>query len=352
MSKSRIEEVFNDWKAQTFLIISVISGILALLVSGYIEYYFFTGILQNLSFVSFIIAVVLETAKLCSIVIHRFVENQQTRSLVLPGRIVFLNRLARILLILFSLICSFAKISEFMESPRLESMWKIENSKITKEYNNKYSEAEKLWKSKIEVTKVSIDTLANQMNRALLKVIDDLTLTKTDLNRSAYSARDNFTIQKYKDIAYTNTELRNNRVEFIQTQYNKQLRKQDSIHQAQLKLRDSNLANIEWKRDSTLSSSYNALKNSMDVQAPLIVGIFMMTKKSGFDIDFKTFQARFVLIVALFISLLLELIIMNAFNYLTLVYLLRINKEDYDENTYFHNRSSLWERIKQAFKPK
>lgn len=88
----------------------------------------------------------------------------------------------------------------------------------------------------------------------------------------------------------------------------------------------------------------------MDVQSPLIVGIFTMFKKAGIIVDFKIFQARFVFIIALFTTLLLELIIMNTFNYLTLVFLLRMNKDDYDEHTYFPNRTSLWQRIRQAFR--
>lgn len=349
MAGSKIDEVFNDWKAQTLFVISALTGLLALLVSGYIEYYFFKSVFQNAVYVSFFIVVVLEAAKLCSIIFHRFIENQQTRSLILPGRIVFLNRIARILLVLFSLVCSFTKVSEFMESPRLESMWAKKKTEITQQYNDYYDKKEKLWTDKISATKASLDTATNQMNRALVATLSGLNQTNTDLNRNANWARDEFTINKYKEIAATNSSLSKDKIDFINNQYKGIISSLDTTYEKQQRQRDKELNRILIQKDTALSDAHENLKNSMDIQSPLIVGIFTMFQKAGFQIEFKLFQARFVFLVALFTTLLLELIIMNTFNYLTLVYLLKINKEDYDENTYYPNQTSFWQKIKQLF---
>lgn len=328
MPDNKIQEVFGDWKAKIVLWVSVISGFLALFVSGYIEYYFFKSILQDFVLLSFLIVFVIETAKMCAIVFHRFIENRQSRSLILPSRVIFFNRLVRVVLILFSLICAFSKISEFMESPLLEQKWKEKKTEINVTYDNKYKSSETLLNERVNSAKTNIDTFMNRMTSE-----DKL------IARNIGRVKNEFGLYKIQEIAKTNAGIKSEQLKFLQADYDNKLIQ-----------RDNALEKIEYNRDSTLSSAYTLLKDSKEVQSPLIVGIYTMFNKAGYANDFKIFQARFVLIIALFTTTLLELIILNTFNYLTLVYLLGLTKDEYDENTYFPNRLSVFERIRQFFR--
>jgi hypothetical protein len=258
------EKLWLSWVIYPYALL----GFFALIVSGYIEFLFFSSVFTNFFIPSILLAVTFEGVKVGTIIIGKFFNIESSKSI--SATVKFLNYTTRTFLIAFSVICSFAKIAEFMDSPNYNAIWNEERKKIENEY-------EKVILREDSILRLQVDKHFEDLKDERL-----ITSSTGDYVGPNYKAK-----KTLYDEAVENRKKRLNELQEHKVQIIKQRQKEIEL--------------------------------DASVKNQILVGLHTTISNSGIQIDFQRFYSGFVLLISFFVTLILELIIMTVFNYVTIV---------------------------------
>lgn len=197
-----------------------------------------------------------------------------------------------------------------MESPLLEKKWETKKKEIDTWYTKEINTTDSTYKIRIQGIQKNIDSLT---------IVDDTEF----MSKNFPKVKDRYDFYRLRRVDKQMSERREGTLKNLTNAYNLSVRSRDSI------IEDKKLA---W--NTSIEAAYSELRNSLEVQPPLVVGIYTVIQNTGLKFNFKPFLAIFVILVAGFLTIILELIIFNTFNYLVSIYILYIYRDEYTQNTY------------------
>jgi len=261
------DPINNNW-IKLIIYPFVLFGLLATIVSGYIEFKFFTGVFIDFYFFGLLLVIAFEGAKIGVIILYEYVKKHS--EINFSKGLTSVIWTLRISLIVFSTICSFSKISQYMDSPNYEKVFAGEKSKIDTEYAGIIDREDKVLSSRIENAKKDMEQEANVFINGVWKG------THYEERKALYN------------IAIANRDLR--------------------------------LSALRMEKDSLIKVSENTLKTDSKSQNQILVGIYNTFNSVGVSTNFNRFYSTFVLIIAAFTTLILELIIWTVFGIIGAIY--------------------------------
>ena len=134
-------------------------GFIATGVSAYIEYNFFNEVFQNFAVASFFIVIAFEGAKIGVIILYEYAKSHIVS--FLNGSLSKVTWLLRISLIIFSVICSFSKISQYMDNPNFDKIFGDEKKRITNEYVKITEDESQILQARENTFKADMDNESN-----------------------------------------------------------------------------------------------------------------------------------------------------------------------------------------------
>lgn len=274
------------------LVLYLLIGILCLFVVGYLEVDFLKTIFtDSLEFCVFCV-IVIEAFKSLAIFYHRYSSHKGIY--IQHTRISKYLNIGRFTALIFSFIVCITTVSKQLNTPKeIEANLKIQEDTIRTSFN-KYLNTLSIEKYKNDTT---IDkakyTKQQASNNAVTKIVSNSKI-KENYNQRI-SALNNFS--KGKD------EL----IDLIQR--NKQI--------------DSIVFNSQTILQNLIDTAKNRFNNDYKLsENKSVVGVYETYKHTfNSSADFKKFKYVFIILIGILISALLEIIIVNIFNYLSVVYL-------------------------------
>jgi hypothetical protein len=248
------DPVNNKWIKYIMYPLFII-GLTAILISGYIELKFFSSIFPGFGWGSLLLVICLEGGKVGSIIFYEYIKGSSF--IAISSTLKAVIWVLRLLLIVFSIICSFSKVSEYLNNPNYEAENLKATSEITASFKTKYRREDSLLQK-------DIDTAYNRM----------------------YAIR-NVSGKKYKEQKNTWENLKRER--------------------------ETTLSRLEVKKDSALTLMRTALNKNMRIKNQTIVGVYNTLRDLRFSIDFEYFYSWFTVAVAFFTTCILEFIIWAVF---------------------------------------
>lgn len=298
-----------------FLFIYFTIGVFALFVVGIIEHDFLKGIFDSPKYASWCLwaVIIFEGFKGFAIYFHRYVEYYEDFGLTLEKRLKRYLKIGRYCAFIISFVVGVAKVSEYLDSPKFEKVWKQEKQQLLTSYASK---KKILIKEKDSLNAIIID-FNKDRDKQLKRNINRLAYMNVADHDEAYIAKKARSIReanKLQNMSYSDlVSIEQKRVEKI----NNDVYRWDEI------VRDS--LNLNKKK---LLTDYSKTENAT------IVGVYRLvselSKKMNWIIDFKFFKYLYTLLIAFLVSALLELAIMNAFNYTSYVFFARLDPKTTD----------------------
>lgn len=236
-------------------------GLLATIVSGYIEFKFFTGVFQDFFIFGILLVIAFEGAKIGAIIIYEYVKKHS--EIKFSSGLTAVIYSLRLALIIFSTICSFSKISQYMDSPNYENELVKEKIIITTEYEKIITDEDKNLKLSISQAKKSMDDEA----------------------------------QVFRNGQWEGTHYKENK----------------GIWEKAKTDRTNRLKEIRDERDDKINRKSQDLKSDSKSQNQILVGIYNTFQNIGIFTNFNKFYSIFVLLIAAFTTMILELIIWSVF---------------------------------------
>lgn len=246
----------------------IVFGLIATGVSAYIEYNFFNEVFLDFTVASFFIVIAFEGAKIGAIILYEYAKSHQGS--FLSGTLKGVTWLLRICLIIFSAVCSFSKISQYMDSPNFEKVFGEEKQRITAEYQTIIANEDTLLQERIRIAKEDMDIQAN------IKV---------------HGIWDG---PRYKE--------------------------QKKLYETAQNNRDNTLRKLRFQRDSIITATEVQLKQNPKSKNQILVGVYTTFQNIGLSSSFNVFYSLFVLIIAFFTTIILELIIWVVFGFIGVLY--------------------------------
>lgn len=246
----------------------ILFGFIATGVSAYIEYNFFNEVFLNFTVASFFIVVAFEGAKIGAIILYEYAKSHQNS--FLSGTLRNVTWLLRISLIIFSAICSFSKISQYMDSPNFEKIFHEEKERIFSEYDKIIVNENAVLDLRVNTAKKDMDDESN---------------------------------------VYVNREWNGPRY-----------KEKQKLFQQSIYSRENRLRQIRAERDSMVQNVEKQLRSNPKSKNQILVGVYTTFENIGITNTFNVFYSVFVLIIAFFTTIILELIIWVVFGFIGVLY--------------------------------
>ena len=257
----------NNW-IKLIIYPFVFFGILATIVTGYIEFKFFTGIFIDFYFVGLLLVIAFEGAKIGVIILYEYVKKHS--EINFSKGLTKVMWTLRISLIVFSTICAFSKISQYMETPNFEKVFGEERLKIEKEYKGIIDAEDKVLSSRVDIAKKDMEEESNVFINGVWKG------THYEERKSLYN------------IAISN--------------------------------RDTRLSVLRKEKDSLIKVLDTNLKTDSKSKNQILVGVYNTFNNIGISTNFNRFYSIFTVLIAAFTTLILELIIWTVFGIIGAIY--------------------------------
>lgn len=246
----------------------ILFGLLATIVSGYIEFKFFTGIFQDFFLFGLLFVISFEGAKIGAIVIYEYVKKHS--EIQFSSGLTAIIFSLRIFLIAFSVICSFSKISQYLDNPNYEREFNAARQRIWNQYQNVIDEEDRFLQASISDAKKIMDTEARV---------------------------------------------------YVHGQWDGDHYKEDKrIWEKAKSDRATRLKDLRDERDSKIRDVASELKTDSKSKNHILIGIYNTFFNIGVVTNFNRFYSIFVLLIAAFTTLILELIIWAVFGIIGAIY--------------------------------
>lgn len=246
----------------------VFFGLLATLVSAYIEYKFFTGIFEDFAFWGLVLVIAFEGAKIGAIIIYEYVKKHS--EIKFSSGLTSVIYTLRITLIIFSTICSFSKISQYLNNPNYKKELEAKTITINNEYKSLIEKEDAFLKGNIDELEEKMDAEANV-----------------------------FINGQWKGPRYAEKKIN---------------------WEKAIKDREKRIAELVKERDNKIETEGKNLYSDPKSQNQILVGIYNTFQNIGIGIEFKRFYSIFVVLIAFFTTLILELIIWAVFGIIGAIY--------------------------------
>lgn len=259
LSKQTLKDPMSKRPAQIILWVAMIIGLIAVLVSAKIGYGFFSSVFTDFKFWGIVLIAVFELGKVTFISLYELFSERLSRV------IVGILSAGRVFFVIFSIIASFSKISEYMDAPNYSAVWSERKSEMDSAFKARY-EAEE----------------------------------------TALSAN----IKKFEDTMYIESRR------FIKGQWHGPRFLNDSLNWVQAKSeRLHRLDSIQTAFDNSLEEERTKVRQAPESKNQMLLGIHTTFKNAGISSEngFSRFYAWFVLVISLLVSVGLELIIWGCF---------------------------------------
>ncbi len=246
----------------------ILFGLLATAVSGYIEFKFFTSVFTDFYFWGILLVVAFEGSKIGAIIIYEYVKKHS--EIKFSSGLTSIIWTLRITLIVFSTICSFSKISQFGDSPNYDS----EALKAEQRINAQY------------------DKIISTEDVNLKKSIED---AKKEMNAEE---------QVFKNGQWKGTHYDEKKTIWEKSKVD----------------RDNVLLSLRSQRDSIITKTKKELTTDSKSKNQILVGVYNTFQNIGIKTEFNKFYSLFVLLIAAFTTIILELIIWAVFGIIGAIY--------------------------------
>lgn len=259
LSRQTSKDPMSKRPAKILLCASLIVGLGALIVSAKIGYGFFSSIFPTFGFWGIVIIAVFELGKTAFISLYELFSQRLSRT------IIGIISVGRVFFIIFSIIASFSKVSEYMDAPNYSAVWAERKGDMDSSFKARY-EAEELVLS------------AN--------------------------------IKKFEDTMYLESRR------FMKGNWHGPRFVNDSLNWVLAKSeRGHRLDSLQIAYDKTVADERNKVRQAPESKNQMLLGIHTTFKNAGISSEdgFKSFYAWFVLFISLLVSLGLELIIWGCF---------------------------------------
>ena len=257
--------------------------------------------------------IIFEGFKGFAIYFHRYVEYYEDFGLTLEKRLKRYLKIGRYCAFIISFVVGVAKVSEYLDSPNFDKVWKQEKEQILKSYASK---KKILIKDKDSLNAVIID-FNKSRDKQLRRNINRLTYMNVADYDEAYIAK------KARSIREANNLQNMSYSDLVSFEQKRVEELKNVIYRWNEIVRDS--LNLNKKR---LLTDYSKTENTT------VVGVYRLVlelgKKMDWIIEFKAFKCLYTLLIAFLVSALLELVIMNAFNYTSYVFFARLDPKTTD----------------------
>jgi hypothetical protein len=252
--------------AQLILFIAMVIGIIAVLVSAKIGFGFFDNIFPGFGIWALITIGVFELGKISFISLYELFSSKLSKTIVgviAAGRAFF---------IIFSIIASFSKVSEYMNEPNFSSVWSERKNELDSLYKVRYNSEDRRLSIAVQVFQ---DTMYLESRR-------------------------------FKNGQWRGPRFYNDSLNWAQAKHERAVRL-DSIQQAY---------------DSLLGTERANIHSSPEAKNQMLLGIHTTFKNAGISSQegFNKFYAWFVLVISLLLSIGLELIIWGCFGVVSRIF--------------------------------
>ncbi len=293
-------------------------GIGAFLISLILEYNILASITQR-PYSAFILTLVLESAKVMTVVFNRFIEERRGTSV--PDSVANLSLFFKAGLITLSLICSVALISKGLDSPNLENLKNQDEKRIQSSFNEKTEFLKSQRRLRLEQMtseiKEKYEKRHSELDSYYLPKISETERLRAEefqnvgrgglrrgpvwneYNRQLESLNRDYKREKERLRSAENTELEKH-IGKIEEQFQRKI--EDSMD-----AKSTALSNID-------SSTYESDERVKDP----IVAAFLKTMDEGLNLEIE--YLTFAIFISVLISLLLEITIYLTFNYVVMFY--------------------------------
>lgn len=267
---------------------------MALFVVGYLEFIFLQEIFNFSKKWSFATVCLLESFKGVAIYLHRFIEYYNVE---MPQHLKMFLKIGRTIALIFSFIVGLAKVSEGLDNTKkIATLRSIEYNKIDTSYsseNLRLIMERNMLLEKIQTFDSGINKSLKRNTERLFKIIDT---SKLEFTKQAILKANE--IQKNNSIE-TN-RYTNNRLAIVDSLiYNSQYRIKDEKEKFETYLKsDTSYAQTQ---NSTMVGTYEVFKIILPIKP-------------------NTFFKIYIIIIATLLSFLLELVIINCFNYVSYIF--------------------------------
>lgn len=259
LSRQTLKDPMSKRSAQIILWIAMIIGLVAILVSAKIGYGFFSSVFTDFTFWGIVLIAVFELGKITFISLYELFSQRLSRT------IVGIISAGRVFFVIFSIIASFSKISEYMDAPNYAAVWSERKNEMDSAFSARYAAEE-----------------------------------------SVLSAN----VQKFEDTMYLESRR------FKNGQWRGPRFLNDSLNWVQAKsAKLYRLDSIQTTYDNSVEQERTKIRQAPESKNQMLLGIHTTFKNAGFSSEngFSRFYAWFVLIISLLVSVGLELIVWGCF---------------------------------------
>lgn len=259
LSKQTSKDPTSKRPAQIILWIAMVIGIIAVLVSAKIGYGFFSSVFNDFKFWGIVLIAVFELGKVTFISLYELFSDR------LGGTITAVISAGRIFFVIFSIIASFSKVSEYMDSPNYTKVWAERKSEMDSTYKARYAAEESALNANVKLFQ---DTMYLESRR-------------------------------FKKGQWHGPRFLNDSSNWVQAK-NERVLRLDSIQKAY---------------DDLVAKERTSIRQAPESKNQMLLGIHTTFKNSGISSEngFSRFYAWFVLVISLLVSVGLELIIWGCF---------------------------------------
>ncbi len=240
-------------------------GLTAVVVSAKIGYGFFSSVFTDFGFWGIVLIAVFELGKVTFISLFELFSKR------LSSTIIGIISAGRIFFVVFSIVASFSKISEYMDAPNYATVWANRKMELDSAYNARHAAAESLLSANVK---------------------------------------------KFEDTMYLESRR------FVGGEWHGPRFRNDSLNWAAAKTEmNFRLDSMQKAYDQMLATEREQVRTSPESKNQMLLGIFNTFNNAGISSEngFKGFYAWFVLIISLLVSIGLELIIWGCFAVVTRV---------------------------------
>lgn len=298
-------------------ILNTAVGILAFLLSFFLEYFLIESITGQSTF-AFFLTLVLECGKIFTVVFHRLIEDRKDYEI--PDNVVVLNTIFKFGLVFLSLICSVALISNGLDRPNLDTVKSNDKSIVT----NSFSERIALIDSQRQKLLDKITNEIKEKYQSQYQELDDQYLPKIQQKEKLRDAEFSNVIGGVRKGPYWYEYDR--QLNVLKNEYKTQ---KDTLRFNENTELERNITKIETEIQKRIDDSLNQKENSLsqinkgdyknDERAKNeVVASFLATIHNG--LGFGIQYLSFALFFSVLTSTLLELTIYITFNYVTMFY--------------------------------
>jgi len=312
----------------------IMIGIGAFLISLFLEFLVILSVTANYHF-ALVLTLVLECSKVLAIIFHRLVSDNKGYSI--PDSVILLYNSFKLGLVVLSVICSIAIISQSVDQPNIDKIKTDDKKLVEDSYNEKLTLVQS--QRQLRLDKITSEIKQKYLSR--YQELDALFLPKIketeklrdnefknlvngvrkgpfwyEYDRQLQDMKDEYTTKKDKLISTENTEL-NDHITSIETEFQKKI--DDAIKE----------------KDTAMTTIYtNDYKSDERVRNRIIVS-FLRTLERGLGLKIE--YLTFALVLSLLISVLLELSIYITFNYIIMFYSAFMNTSQ--KSDFLHSRT-------------